>query len=322
LQKIFRTAAVLSIALVGVLIALFQILKPDLSAEGKEKARLIGVSYMTMNNEFYRVMHGQISDRVEAEGDRIMLRNPALSAQRQIDEISQMLDAGIDALILTPVEAEGMTDILREAKKKGVIIVVVDTSVSDEELVDCTVMSDNYLAGELIGRYYLEKHDAADLVLIKHEAAASGRDRVQGFLDTVSSNPDIRVVTELDGEGQLEKVMPLMEDFLKTGTDFDSVFCLNDPSALGVIAALEASGSDPGKDIDVYGVDGAPEAKALIEEGRMEATVAQYPSKLGAEAADVLYRLLNGESTEKKILVPVELVTQENLDQYYTDRWL
>ena len=322
MQKIFRTAAALSIALTAVLIALFQVLKPDLSAEGKEKARLIGVSYMTMNNEFYRVMHGQISDRVEAEGDRIMLRNPALSAQRQIDEISQMLDAGIDALILTPVEAEGMTDILREAKKKGVIIVVVDTSVSDEELVDCTVMSDNYLAGELIGRYYLEKHDAADLVLIKQEAAASGRDRVQGFLDTVASNPDIRVVTELDGEGQLEKVMPLMEDFLKTGTDFDSVFCLNDPSALGVIAALEASGSDPGKDIDVYGVDGAPEAKALIEEGRMEATVAQYPSKLGAEAADALYRLLNGESTEKKILVPVEQVTQDNLDQYYTDRWL
>lgn len=322
MQKIFRTAAALSIALAVVLIALFQILKPDLSAEGKEGARLIGVSYMTMNNEFYRVMHGQISDRVEAEGDRIMLRNPALSAQRQIDEISQMLDAGIDALILTPVETEGMTDILREAKKKGVIIVVVDTSVSDEELVDCTVMSDNYLAGELIGRYYLEKHDDADLVLIKHEAAASGRDRVQGFLDTVASNPDIRVVTELDGEGQLEKVMPLMEDFLKTGTDFDSVFCLNDPSALGVIAALEASRSDPGKDIDVYGVDGAPEAKTLIEEGRMEATVAQYPSKLGAEAADALYRLLNGESTEKKILVPVELVTQENLDQYYTDRWL
>ena len=70
------------------------------------------------------------------------------------------------------------------------------------------------------------------------------------------------------------------------------------------------------------GVDGSPDAKNLILEGKIEATVAQYPSKIGAESADALYRLLEGEETETFISVPVQLVTAGNVSLYQPDRWL
>lgn len=57
--------------------------KGDNSLAGKENSRLIGVSYMTMNNEFYKILNSEIEDRILSEGDRIMLRDPALSAERQ-----------------------------------------------------------------------------------------------------------------------------------------------------------------------------------------------------------------------------------------------
>ena len=53
----------------------------------------------------------------------------------------------------------------------------------------------------------------------------------------------------------------------------------------------------------------------------LSASAAQFPSRIGQTAADVIYQLLNGEKVEKNILVPVELVTQKNVEQYKVDRW-
>ena len=92
---------------------------------------LIGASYMTMNNEFYKIVSEEISQKVEAEGDQLILRDPALSVDRQIEQIKEMLDMGIDVLVLTPVDWESLTDVLTEAKEKGVYIVVVDSNVKE-----------------------------------------------------------------------------------------------------------------------------------------------------------------------------------------------
>ena len=74
---------------------------------------------MTMNNEFYEILNEQISHRVEAEGDRIILRNPALNAQKQIEQIEGMLEKGIDVLILTPVNADGLKEVLTKARTQS-----------------------------------------------------------------------------------------------------------------------------------------------------------------------------------------------------------
>ena len=53
----------------------------------------------------------------------------------------------------------------------------------------------------------------------------------------------------------------------------------------------------------------------------MKASAAQYPSEIGNEAAEVIYRLLEHKKVEKKILIPVELVTQDNVEEFEIDRW-
>ena len=73
--------------------------------------------------------------------------------------------------------------------------------------------------------------------------------------------------------------------------------------------------------MDIYGVDASPDAKQLIYEGRMKASVAQSPSLIGEEAANAIYDLLDGKQVESNISVPVELVTAENVEQYNVDRW-
>ncbi len=306
------------ILLIGILFSPY-FMKRDYSANQKENARLIGVSYMTMNNEFYKIMSEEIGARIEAEGDKLMFRDPALDAGRQKEQIQEMLDQGIDLLVITPVEWESLASILEKAKAQGVRIVVLDTNVYEEDLADCTITSDNYCAGKIVGEYFLQKCKSAKLIIMTHETTKSGQDRVQGFLDVVGGQKGIEIVQKIECEGQLEIAMPRLQEVIDQGVEFDNIFCLNDLASVGVVAALEKNHMEKG--IGVYGVDASPDSKALIKEGMMGASAAQFPSKIGSKAADVIYKLLAGEEVEKNILVPVELITQDNVDAFGIDRW-
>ncbi len=291
----------------------------DYSRNQRRNGYLIGASYMTMNNEFYKILNEEISSRAELEQDQMILRDPALDADRQIEQIDAMIQMGIDVLVVTPVDWKSLSDILRKAKEQGIFIVVVDSNLEDESLADCTITSDNYNAGRMVGEYFLKENETAELVVMTHDAAKSGQDRVQGFLDAVEQREGIHIVEKINCDGQLEIAMPRMQRIIEEGAVFDSVFCLNDLAGVGVVAALDDGGMLDR--VNVYGIDASPDAKALIKEGMMSASAAQFPSRIGRKAADVIYQLLEGGTVDKSVLVPVELVTGENVEQYRIDRW-
>lgn len=317
-QKIFRAALILINGGIFGLLCFALYSGADYSIGQKENSYLIGASYMTMNNEFYKIVSEEISARVEAEGDCLVVRDPALDAKRQITQIDDMLKMGIDVLVVTPVDFGSLADVLKRAKEQGVKIIVADTDLADQELADCTIRSDNYRAGELVGEYFLKQNETARLVIMVHESAKSGQDRVNGFLDTVEGQNGMEIVKKIECEGQTEIAMPKLQEAIRQGTVFDNVFCLNDLASVGVVAALENNHME---EVGVYGVDASPDAKALIKEGMMQASATQFPSQIGKKTADVIYALLQGETVEREILIPVELITQENAESFGTDRW-
>lgn len=319
LKKIFWMLLILiNLCVFGMLTAM-GFSKEDYSANQEENSYFIGTSYMTMNNEFYKIMSEEINAKIEAEGDRLIRRDPALDAERQNSQIRDMLDMGIDVLIVTPVEWESLTSVLEQAKAQGVLIIVVDTNVYDENLVDCTITSDNYRAGAIVGEYFLTQCKEAKLLIMTHETAKSGQDRVQGFLEVVEKQQGIEIVQMIECKGQLEIAMPKLQEIIEAGVEFDNIFCLNDLACVGAVAALEENHRIDS--VGVYGVDASPDSKVLIKEGQMKASAAQFPSEIGKKVADVVYKLLNGEQVERNILVPVELITKENVDEFGTDRW-
>ena len=273
----------------------------------------IGTTYMTMNNPFYSVIDEELRLVIESHGDILLTRDPALDQERQNGEIRDLLHEDIDLLVLQIEPA------LREAQKAGVPVVVIDSQVSDSNLVACTIASDNYGAGVLCAEHLMNSCDSAKVALIEHASTKSGMDRIQGFCDTLALHPDYQIIGRADSAGQLEVAMPQMDRLLEQGIVPDAVMCLNDPSALGAMAALQEHGLL--EKTAVYGVDGAPEAKSMISEGAMTATAAQSPIRLGQITAQTVYAILNGEDYEKEITVPVELVTKDNVNGYDMDGW-
>ena len=99
-----------------------------------------------------------------------------------------------------------------------------------------------------------------------------------------------------------------MENLLQSNSDIDAVFAQNDEMALGAIEAIEAAGLE---DIVVIGFDGNEDALAQIEEGRLDATVAQQPYEMGSLAVQAAYDYVSGEDVESVISSPLELMTAE-----------
>ncbi len=291
----------------------------DHSAEGAETKRKIGAVYMTMNNPFFEILSSEIQSVTEENGDLLIVRNPALNVEKQIEQIYELLELGVEALIVNPVDFIEIKPALEEAKKRNVIVIVVDTNVYDQELADCTVVSDNYAAGTLCGNYLISQRSGARIVLLEHSKAKSAVDRMQGFEDILDGNEKYEIVGRAECAGQLELAMPAVQKLIETGVLFDTIFALNDPAALGAMAALKEAGMLEG--VSVYAVDGAPEAKALIKEGYMTATAAQFPVEIGRIAAENMYLKLNGQDCPTEVLVPVSLITKDNINEFEIDRW-
>ncbi len=291
----------------------------DFSLTQTESAHKFGATYMTMNNPFFEVINETIRSTVESNGDILITRDPALDADRQIQQIYELIDEGVEAIFIAPVDFEKIIPAIEYGKRKGVKIIFVDTEIYDESLADCIVVSDNYHAGVLCANYLLNKKAEGKVLILEHPTTKSSNDRVEGFINTIMEYGNFKIVDRQNSAGQLEIAMPLMVEELEKGTEFDVVFSINDVGALGVMAALKDYGMLDG--ISVLGVDGAPEAKSMIKEKIMLATAAQYPSEIGQNAVDQLYNMIEGRAVEKKIKVPVNLISIENIDEFSTKGW-
>ena len=284
------------------------------------KHKVFGVSYMTMNNPFYKIINNEILKVVEKNNDTLITLDPELDVDKQNEQIYKFIDQKVDGIFINPIDFEQIEPALQAVKRANIPVIIIDAPVSDESLVNCTIVSDNYDAGVQCAKDMMERLDSANIVLLKHTTAKSAKERIEGFLSVIDNNEKYKVINEAECDGQLEIAMPKMQEIIEETPDIDVVMALNDPSALGALAALEKNNKN---DVMVYGIDGTPEIKALIGRNQMiVGTVAQSPIKMGQIAVENMYNILNGKKKiEKNIIIPISLINKENLFKYDEDRW-
>ena len=286
--------------------------------DAKNDPIYFGATYMTMNNPYFTVINNEIKQTIEENGDVLITMDPVLSLERQIEQIHYLIDEGVSVIFLNPVNKTGLHDVLEECRENNVKVIVIDTNVDEDDYYTTTIVSDNYDAGVQAALDMMSRKDSARIVLLEHSEAASGYARIQGFVDTIQGHPEYVIVGTGECQGQLEFSMPIVEGLLRTGIDFDVVMALNDPAAMGCLAALQNEGK---KDVLVYGVDGTPDCKQLIANGKMHATIAQSPLTVGDKAVQSAYDLLDGKEVEKEQVIPVHLISVDNISEYDLEGW-
>ena len=321
IHRKFDSVAAIALAMIPLLITIYLLFwsPNDLSASQTGDQRIFGATYMTMNNPYFQTLDAQIQAFLELRGDVLITRDAAMDQQRQNQEIQELVDAGVCAIFMTPVEWDTSKEGVQIAAAAGVPVIVVDAAIQDSELAACSVLSDNYQAGVLCAQHLLSVRDSAKILLLEHATARSGVDRIQGFKDTIAGHEGFEILGSGESDGQIENAMPVMEQLLLTYPDADVLMALNDPSAFGGLAAIQ--GADLSDRFLVYSVDGSPEGKAMVSSGFLTATCAQFPSKIPVEAVKQGYAAITGGCERKEDIVSVELLTEETVDQYGTDGW-
>lgn len=291
----------------------------------QKKQVKIGSTYMTMNNSFYPILNEQIANYIDNHHGRLYNRDPALIVDKQVQELNSFINQGVNAIIINPVDGDSkrIQNALRKAKSKGIKVIIVDSQMKSDRYADCTILSNNYRAGKLCAKHLLRNRKRASILLLEHYSAYSANNRIQGFTDTLQKSPNhenYRIIGKINTYGQSEIALPLVEKALKNGPKFDTIMALNDQAAVGALAAIDEVGIK--RQIDVYSVDGSENMKKLLGVNHNAiASSAQTPINMGKVAVKAAYKLIAGKKVPKKIILPVYLITNKNINHYNVLGW-
>ena len=290
--------------------------QPAPSGEAPEADRgMIGVSLLTLENPFFKV----IGDNVTAEAKKFGYTTNVLSANRdaslQANQVKDFIVQEVVAIVLSPCETKSVVPVIQEANAAGIPVITVDIPCHEPGVEIVTqIATDNEAGGRDAAAAMIEALPAGGKIAILHfEQAESCRLRVKGFLEGIEkhnaeSDSKIDIVTVLDGGGLKDIGHAAGQDAITAHPDLAGIFAINDPSALGAIAALEKAGKQD--QVVVVGFDGQPEGKQAIKDGKIYADPIQFPDQMGTRAVQAIVKHYKGEEVKPIDLIPTQLYRQ------------
>ena len=294
-------------------LALVMIMSCTALAEGNK----IGYTCMDGTNPFFVTLEASIREVVEAHGDQLISLDPQNSNEKQISQIEDLISQGIVAMFVNPVDRDGIIAGLDKLKEAGIPMFGFDTEVADMSYLVSYAGSDNYNAGFVCGEDLVAKcPEGGNIIVLDSPTMQSVVDRTDGFLAAIEGK-GFTVVSQIDCMGNQEQGNLNGIDALTAHPDAVAIFGGNDPTALGAYAAAEAAGSKA----LIYGVDGSPDIKALIADGKVTGTGAQSPMSIGKTIAEVYYKVEAGETVEARYPIPTFMINADNVAEFGTDGW-
>lgn len=272
----------------------------------------VGVSAPDLTNVFFI----QIKKAMEAAlgpDDTLVIQDAAGDQNKQMNDVADMISQGCNVICISSINSEGVRATLEACKEANVPVIAFNTAVKDPDLVKCTVVSDNVAAGQMCAQALAkELNGKGKVVEITYSTTEVCKNRQNGFEAEIAKYPDIKVIQTRDVEkAKSDYSQPIMVDFLNANPVIDGVFTINDPTARGAIAALKEAGRL--SKTKVVSVDGSDEGKGFIRAGEMLASAAQDPDKIGKTCIDVAKQLLEGKTVEAKVVVPMSIITKDNV---------
>ena len=239
--------------------------------------------------------------------------------ENQIRAVRNFVTQKVDAIILAPVVETGWEQVLADAKRAKIPVVLVDRGIAAPEDLYATLIASDFVAEGRMAGEWLIKETGGKAVIAELQGttgAAPANDRAKGFRDAIAGQQGMQIPSELSqtGEFTTAKGKEVMEAFLKSprGKDIQVVYAHNDDMAIGAIQAIEEAGKKPGQDIKVICIDAGKAALEQIAAGKINCAVECSP-RLGPQAFDAVAAVLSGQTLPKKQVVKDRLFDKNNV---------
>lgn len=264
---------------------------------------VVGVTLLTQTHTFYKELEAGLREEAAARDLDLVVVACEMDPAKQAAQIEDFVAERVSAILAAPCDSNAIGPHLSGPERARIPVFTVDIAARSGRVVS-HVASDNVQGGRLAARTLAEFiGDKGKVLIIDQPTVASVQDRVRGFDDEMKNHPGVEIVARPNADGQRARAMAVMEDMLQANRDLKGVFGINDDSALGALAVLEAAGR---RDISVVGYDATDEAQAAIRKGSpLKADVVQHPKEMGRKAIEIIARHLKGESVPA--VVPIEV---------------
>jgi len=295
--------------LVVVALVLGMMIPVAVSAE--EPKYTISLLTGTMDNPYWQIV-SQWADKA-AEMLNVNLVKLAVDvegvATQQISQVEDRVAQGDDAIVIAVQETKALIPAIEAANKAGIPVIAIDKAAEGGKF-ESIIMTDNVAAAYDGGKWVAEQIGGKGKVLVI-EGVPGGQtaiDRKTGAHKALSEYPDIQIIS-LTGEWQTAKAQAVTEDVLTANPDLAGVFASNDLMAIGAVTALTAANMQ----IPVCGFDAIPAALEMVRDGRLGATIAQFPGKMGFLGVEYAVRVIEGEKVPETVNSGSMPVTKDNV---------
>lgn len=280
-----------------------------ITIDGEENVRegssgnVIGFSVSTLNNPFFVTLTEGAKKAASEKNVELVVVDAGDDAARQTSDIEDLVSRNVGVLIVNPVDSDAVAPAVKSAMSQGIKVIAVDRGVNGVD-VDCQIASDNVAGARMATEYLMELvGEGAKVAELQGVPGASATiDRGEGFHQVADKS--LQVAASQTADFNRAEGMTVMENILQSDGAIKGVFAHNDEMALGAVEAVAASG----KDIKIVGFDATDDAQKAVKDGKMAATVAQKPDKMGETAIETAVKIMAGETADKSIPVEVELI--------------
>ena len=282
----------------------------------------IGFSVSKFDDNFLTVMRNDAVRHAAEQGHTMQVDDAKDDVGAQLSHVQNYIASGVDAIIVNAVDTDTTVAMTKAAESAGVPLVYVNRQPIDLDAFSATttfVGSNEKWSGTLEAFEMCVqaggKGKAVMLMGQLHNEAAQSRSEDVREVIKLSMCNGIELIEEQTGNWSRIEANDIMSNWLAAGLEFNIVFANNDEMAIGAIQALKSNGISM-DDVIVGGVDATEDALNAMQAGDLDVTVFQNAAAQGAGSVDAAVALVDGQSLPKFVVIPFELVTLANIDQY------
>jgi ribose transport system substrate-binding protein len=303
-----RKLLILLIALMAVPMVVFA---GGTTPEGKGQIT-VGLTLPGLQFPFFVTMKNDFDTMAAKLGVKVIYIDAQNDSDKQVAAVESFISQKVNGILISPMTTDSLVPAIEEAVSAGIPVATVDRKANTDKVL-VHVGADNVEGGRAAARYVVQKLGGKGTIIELEgtPGASPAIDRKKGFDEVIAQNPGMKILVSQAADFDRAKANAVMENLIQAYPNFDAVFGANDEMIIGAIEAMSAAGIDPSKKVTV-GYDATPDAFAYIKEGKLGATVDQFPGK---QASLALNYLVDYIKTKKKppqqvIYIQPEAVTK------------
>jgi ribose transport system substrate-binding protein len=273
-------------------------------------AFVIGMSQCNLGEPWRVQMNADVKAAAEKHPEiKVIYKDAQNDTLAQRAHVEEFISAGVNLLIISPKEAQPLTEPVAKAMAAKIPVIVLDRRLVGDNYT-CFIGANNKAIGKAAGQWIAKTLGGQGKVVELKGLMTStpGQDRNSGFREGIAGSK-VEVVFEADMKWLEPDARKEMESALARCPKIDLVYAHNDPGAHGAYLAAKAAGRE--KEMKFVGIDALPhEGVAYVKDGILDATF-QYPTG-GAEAIEVALKILAGAPVPKEIVLGSRVFDRQN----------